>query len=179
SDLAGADGAAVWRELQDARARGVVGKLGVSSYDPARLLELVERFELELVQVPFNLLDRRFFSPELCAAYGRRKVEVHARSVFLQGLFFLKAETLPENLEFARPTVERLQELGLNLPAASLALALGNERISKVVVGVTSSAELAEILSWPVAPLQPELDAELAGLWKLTSGRVLDPSLWR
>ena len=45
--------------LQSLKEDGVVDKIGVSIYDPSELDTLCTRFQFDIVQAPFNILDRR------------------------------------------------------------------------------------------------------------------------
>jgi aryl-alcohol dehydrogenase-like predicted oxidoreductase len=90
---------AAWQALQAARAAGQVHRIGVSLYHPheAEWL-LAQGWDIDLVQVPYSVLDQRFATvlPQLAA----RGVEVHVRSAFLQGLLLREPASLPA---FFRP----------------------------------------------------------------------------
>ena len=66
--------------------RRLVGRVGLSSYDPAQSLELCLRHGLQVVQLPVNALDRRLLQKGLLDKFLAKGIEVHARSVFFQGL---------------------------------------------------------------------------------------------
>jgi len=183
SDLAGEHGRWVWSALERLRSDGKVRKLGVSSYSPDVLAGLIEQFPVETVQVPYNLLDRRFFTDALNDLYRRNRIEIHVRSVFLQGLFFLSEGTLPPHMGFASSTLARLTDLARlvrsTVPELAICSAIAHPLIAKAVIGVTSSNEFREILSWKCASIPGEIDQELRHLWKLTEGRILDPRRWK
>lgn len=81
--------------LLDLKKRGLVKKIGVSIYSFKTLDKILKKYKLDIVQVPFNLLDRRLLN-----FYSKRKklfnnTEIHVRSIFLKGLllrnlFFIK-----------------------------------------------------------------------------------------
>lgn len=181
-DLLGQSSEKAWKTLEKLKAEGKVNRLGVSAYSPEPLQAILQRFPVEVVQVPYNLLDRRFFSKELRALYSKANIEVHVRSVFLQGLFFMQESTLPPHMVFAKETLRRLRELaddaGCSLPEMALASAVDQPHIAKVVFGVTSADELSEILSWKYRPVPVAADAAAQGLWRLTQGRIIDPRSW-
>ncbi|MFD1872388.1 aldo/keto reductase [Hymenobacter bucti] len=144
------DEPAAWQALQAARAAGQVQRIGVSLYHPheAEWL-LAEGWDVDLVQVPYNVLDQRFAAvlPRL-AAQG---VEVHVRSAFLQGLLLREPATL---LEFFRPLAPKLTRLralaaeaGVPLPAALLLFAAYAPGVARAVIGVDSVANLHENLA--------------------------------
>ena len=135
--------------LQEAQTRGLVSRIGVSGYDEAQLSLVESRFRPELVQLPLNTLDRRLVASGALPRLKARGVEVHARSVFLQGLLL----TPPHDLaDFFRPLRQRLADLrggwarrGLSPLAACLAFVLGRTEVDAAIVGVNSIAEFEEI----------------------------------
>ena len=176
SDLAGPDGDALWRALLGLRDEGVFRKIGISVYvadDPA---SLAERYRPDVMQLPFSLLDQRLLASGALSALNERGVEIHARSLFLQGLLFLNE--LPEKLRSATPhmaTIKaRLREAGISPLAAALGFVLARPEIAFGLVGVTRADELRGIIAAARTPL-PELDwASFA----LSDEIVLTPSLW-
>ena len=176
SDVQSADGAALWTALRRLRDEGVFRKIGISAYvadDPARL---AARFRPDVMQLPFSLLDQRLLADGTLARLRDLGVEVHARSLFLQGLLFL--ETLPDKLRHAAPHLAllrtQLRQAGITPLAAALGFVLSRPEIAIGLVGVTSPTELDEIIAAAQSPL-PDLDwASFA----LNDELVLTPSLW-
>jgi aryl-alcohol dehydrogenase-like predicted oxidoreductase len=176
SDLQGTGGEALWRALRGLREEGVFRKVGISAYvadDPATL---AARFHPDVVQLPFSLLDQRLLADGTLTRLKDLGVEVHARSLFLQGLLFL--ETLPENLRAAAAHLTHLRskfrQAGMTPLSAALGFVLARPEIAIGLVGVTSVAELDEIIAALQRPL-PDLDwASFA----LDDELVLTPSLW-
>ena len=136
----------IWDELQTLKLNGKVKKIGFSLYTPAELEELLKLdFFPDLIQVPFNFIDQRFvpYFSELKS----KGAEIHTRSVFLQGLFFMDPELLAP---FFRPVKTLLQELNLHfntLPkktAFLLQFCLHNSYVDKVVIGVNNIRQLED-----------------------------------
>jgi aryl-alcohol dehydrogenase-like predicted oxidoreductase len=144
------DGDAPWIAIERARRRGAATKIGVSVYGPEALRRLLERFAIEIVQIPASLYDQRFERCGLLDELARRGVEVHVRSVFLQGLILARPERLPAAFAglaaHQRRLHARLAEQGLTPLEAALGHALADERIAHVVVGAESELQLDEIL---------------------------------
>jgi aryl-alcohol dehydrogenase-like predicted oxidoreductase len=170
-----ADGA-LWPALQKLKGEGVFARIGISTYvadDPAAL---AARFKPDVMQLPFSLLDQRLLTDGSLAQLQELGVEVHARSLFLQGLLFM--DPVPEKLKEAGPPLARLRaavkEAGTTPLAAALGFVLSRPEIAIGLVGVTSVQELDQILAAARAPL-PALDwAEFA----LKDERILTPSRW-
>lgn len=138
------------RELLDFRERGHIGAIGVSLYDSAQLAKVVNDREISIIQLPVNLLDLSDEKVDLLQQAKSNHTEVHARSVFLQGIFFRDPATLTGNLTALKPYIEQLQararETGRNLNAVTLNFVLNKKYIDKVVVGVDHVTQLASNL---------------------------------
>ena len=175
-DLEGANGEALWSALRGLKDEGIFRKIGISVYVADNPAALAEKFHPDVVQLPFSLLDQRLLTDGTLARLNALGVEVHARSLFLQGLLFL--ETLPEKLRHAAPRLahvrKTLADANISPLAAALGFALARPEIAFGLVGVTSSTELEEIIAAVRLPL-PRLDwASFA----LKDDLVLTPSLW-
>jgi aryl-alcohol dehydrogenase-like predicted oxidoreductase len=135
--------------LVRAKGDGRIRQFGVSVYYPQQVSWLLEQgIDFDLIQLPLNVFDQRFLPllPEL----KDRWVEVHVRSVFLQGLYFLSPTELPPHFEPVAEKLERLRGLckdhGVPLSAALLNYAVLDNNLDKVVIGVQNSAELRQNL---------------------------------
>lgn len=140
----------LWERLEAERDAGRVARIGCSLYHPAELDALLEAEHVpDLIQFPHSALDRRFESrfDELRA----RGVELHARSCFLQGLFFRAPESLPAFFDDARPAIAALQAFAasheVGLGALLLAWSLGRPGLDRVVIGVDRAEDLEDNLA--------------------------------
>ncbi len=166
----------LWPALQALKADGVFRRIGISTYvadDPAAL---AARFAPDMVQLPFSLLDQRLLQDGSLARLQDMGVEVHARSLFLQGLLLM--DTPPAHLASAAPHLAalhaRLAAAGTTKLAAALGFVLSRPQIAIGIVGVTTRDELDEILAAAAQPL-PNLDWDACAL---SDERLLTPSLW-
>ena len=181
-DLHGKYADVAWSELVELKKTGQVKKIGASFYTPEKLLSALRRFDLDIIQVPYNLLDHRFFTAELIALYKEKSIEVHTRSVFLQGAFFLDAEKLPKQMARFKLSLQSLSHISANhkfpLHLMSLADALFNKSISKIVLGFSSANELREILRAEISEFSNDAQAEVAQVIKTMDSKLIDPRLW-
>jgi aryl-alcohol dehydrogenase-like predicted oxidoreductase len=160
-DLFGRHGPALWDKLCDLKDQGLFSKIGVSalaSDDPAGL---ARRFRPDILQAPASLVDQRLLASGALAAVAEMGVEVHLRSIFLQGLLFLPPDRMPAPLKDAASSLSRVRRMiaeGRSDPLqAALGFALARPEASAVIVGVTSAAELSAIIAAAASP-PPELD---------------------
>ncbi len=126
-----------------------VDKIGFSLYYPHELEKLFDQnIVFDLVQIPYNIFDRRFeyLFPEL----KKRNIEVHVRSIFLQGLFFMPPEKLSAHFDDIKSKLRKLQlqakEMQLSLATLPLYFVLQNSDIDKAILGVSSVRDLQENL---------------------------------
>jgi aryl-alcohol dehydrogenase-like predicted oxidoreductase len=136
--------------LKELKRSGQIKKLGFSLYYPAELETILNRgLECDIVQFPYSVLDQRFapFLPLLKA----KGVEVHVRSIFLQGLLFKQPAELAGIFSPIRDKLIGLRSLaersGLSLAALLVDFALANEDIDRVVIGVDGIDNLQEIVA--------------------------------
>lgn len=165
--------------LSALKAEGVIGKLGVSVYDPEDVDMVYGVFEPDIVQIPCNLLDRRFPDGGYLEMIVERGGEVHARSAFLQGLLLQDVDALPD---WCRPWLGIFNELrnevnraGLSPLQACLGFLLNNSLIERIVIGVTHRAELQQIMA-AVSELH-EVTVDISHL-PLGPRELIDPRRW-
>jgi aryl-alcohol dehydrogenase-like predicted oxidoreductase len=141
------DTPSIWNEFQKVRMEGKVEKIGFSLYHPHELELILKRGDIpDIVQIPYNLFDRQFES-----YFGELKkngIEIHIRSVFLQGLFFMDSESLPVRLQPLKPYLNELKKYAIDrkLSVAQVALnfTLQNKYIDGVLIGVDNEMQLKE-----------------------------------
>ncbi len=159
--LLDADGDQIFLALQNLKAMGLVQKIGVSIYDPAELDALCPRFEFDIVQAPFNLLDRRMINSGWMNRLANSGTELHVRSIFLQGLLLMTPSERPS--KFSRwqqlwsAYSEWLRSDEITPLQACVRYSLSFAEITRVIVGVDAAHQLREIVeatsgSIPIVP---------------------------
>ena len=143
-------GPALWRALNAVKEEGLVQKIGYSIYSPNQLDAIYGLYPADIVQAPYNIVDRRLCSSGWLAKLNSEGVEVHVRSVFLQGLLLMTSSTRPKKFD-EWSDLWGGWESWLKLNACSplegaMKFVLSNKNISRVVVGVDSACQLSEII---------------------------------
>jgi len=172
------DDPALWPALLQLKDDGTFRKIGISVYVADNPARLAERFRPDVMQLPFSLLDQRLLRDGTLARLAALGVEIHARSLFLQGLLLMPPEALPDSLKAAAPHLvglrERLADANTTPLAAALGFVLSRPEIAIGLVGVTGLDEFSAILAAASHPV-PALDWESCAL---DDERILTPSLW-
>jgi len=141
--------AGIWNELEKLKDAGKVEKIGFSLYYPGELEYLLERgVYFDVVQVPFSIFDQRF--EPFFLKLRQKNIEIHIRSVFLQGLIFKKSDELDSRFLKIKPKIVILQDISeeLNLPVSVLCLGfvlLNN--VDKVIIGVDNKENLIDSMT--------------------------------
>ena len=155
--LLGPQGDALYRALVAIKDQGKVEKIGVSIYDPSELDALCSHYQFGLVQAPFNIMDRRLATSGWLERLHQAGTEIHARSVFLQGLLLMKAASRPATFNRWQPLWQQwhcwLSEQTLTPLQACLGFVLAQPQVDRVVVGVDSLVQLKGILANVETPL--------------------------
>lgn len=169
---------ALYAWMLKAKAEGKVARIGVSVYDAGQIDRILAKFPVDLVQLPLSVLDQRLLRSGHLAMLKERGVEVHVRSVFLQGLLLMGMDDLPAYFGRFRDILERLHgtaaRAGLTPLELSLGFAMGIPEVDKIVVGVNSVSQLEEIIAASKIVIQPETLQEVAS----DEVGLLNPSRW-
>ena len=149
--LLGPDGKALYQTLQGLKETGQVQKVGVSVYAPSELELLTPRYRFDLVQAPFNLVDRRLCTTGWLQRLKDEGVEIHTRSAFLQGLLLMPQAAIPVKFASWSDLWSRwhgwLAHHNVTAVQACLAFPLSFPEIDRVVVGADSVSQLGQIIS--------------------------------
>lgn len=175
--LLGPKGGELYQSLMMLKDQNKVEKIGVSIYSPDELDELWPDYQIDIIQAPFNILDRRLATTGWLARLHQAGTEVHIRSVFLQGLLLMDSDKRPGKFNRWESLWEQwrkwLGEQGLSSLQACLGFVLAQSEIDRVVVGVDSLKHMQEILA-----NAEELSMELPEALATEDLDLITPSRW-
>lgn len=177
-DLIGADADVLFEQLVSLKKQGLVEKIGVSFYSPDIAKQLLQRYELDLIQVPGNQLDNRFAKAGVLSLAQTKQVEVHVRSLFLQGLLLAEAKKRPNHFA-THADLLRFDNTAQALHLSKLELALSylqqQPDIDKVVVGCLSLAQLSELVTCYRRVERLNIDQKDLSS---SDNQLINPALW-
>lgn len=156
------EGKKIHDALVELKRTGLVEKIGYSIYDPEELDALVLRFPADLVQAPFNILDRRMANTGWMRRLNELGVELHVRSVFLQGLLLMNPAERARRFARWQPLWTRLDDWLRGAECGPLEACIGHALsfpgIHRIVVGIDHPFHLREIILAAAVsvPLVPE-----------------------
>ncbi len=161
TDLFSPLGPELWDRLRALKDAGVCKRIGVSVYASDDPVGLARRFKPDVIQAPASLLDQRMLLDGTLATLAEMGLEIHLRSIFLNGVLFLPPDRAPSHLKAAAGRISRARRLiaeGRSDPLqAALGFALSRPEASAVLVGVSSAAEMSAVIAAASSP-PPDLD---------------------
>lgn len=84
------NGNEIFKFLKYLKKKKIINKIGVSFYTPDILLKTLSKFKIDIIQIPINYINRSFINHKILTKIKKQDIEVHARSIFLQGLLLKK-----------------------------------------------------------------------------------------
>lgn len=89
----------LYSHLLKLKMNGTVKKIGFSSYEPKIAEKILKKINLDIVQVPLNILNQSFLQKNILKVFKKKKIEIHARSVFHQGILAENENALKLDIE--------------------------------------------------------------------------------
>lgn len=177
SQLLGPNGKQLYDSVNQMKSDGIIQNIGISIYSPEELDLILPKFSFDIVQAPFNLIDRRISTSGWLKKLHDMGVEIHVRSVFLQGLLLMQKDQRPSYFDtwntLWREYDKWLNNTGISPLAACLNHVLHFSEISKLIVGVDSLQNLTEIVN-AVHQTVPSLPETLIS----NDLGLINPSFW-
>jgi len=149
--ILGSFGKRLINAMKAVKVQGLIEKFGVSVYSPGELEELFRSFDFDVVQAPLNILDRRLLDSGWAKRLQSAGVELHARSVFLQGLLLFRNDERPQKFrrwhEVWAAWDNWLTQNSLTPLEGCLSYVYSMSDVNQIVVGVDKTRHLDEIIA--------------------------------
>ena len=176
-DLLGRNGDLLWSELSAIKAAGTISKIGVSVYDEDELAKVLERYKIDVVQVPCNILDSRFRRSDLLDTLINRNIQIQVRSIFLQGVLIAEPLTRPQYFhqfnEYLEPWDTWIAQNKIDARSACFTSVDQFGCADFALIGVGSKSQLSELLVARQTTVNLDKDFSCPEL------RLIDPRLWK
>ncbi len=162
---------------------GMVQYAGISVNTPDSTRQIIESGFAEALQVPINILDRRFTGSGVTKLATNRKIAMFVRSIYLQGLVLSDDKSVSADLVEVIPILGRLRalanEAGICIAELAMRYILGLEGMTCVLVGVDSVEQMRQNLELiEKGPLRADLMAAIADAVPNLPDRIVMPGKW-
>ena len=165
----------LFERLNKLKQQGLINKIGFSVYTPEQVNFLLDNFDFDIIQLPFNVFDTRLSEGGQLQALKKKNIEIHARSIFLQGIL-LDFNNLSSYFSTWREQFDKYQKSveksGMSLLEYALNFVLNTQELDKVLVGVNSERQLREII-------QSTKKEGKSSAHPINDVNLLNPSLWK
>lgn len=151
---------------------GTTKKIGISLYNFKNIRSLFKRIKFNIVQLPFNIFDQRLQNKKLIKFFKKNKIEIHVRSIFLQGIIL--------NNEYYKnfKVKKKFEKFISNQHHTKLFHCLNfikqNEFIKKIVIGINNHNNLIEIIK-NIKKKRININYEK---FKSSNIKLIDPNAW-
>ena len=176
--ILGYKGKAIFEVLNYLKNNHICEKIGLSIYDIAKVEEYVSAYDIDLVQAPLNIFDRRLIDPVVIDILKSRDIEIHARSIFLQGLLLVKRGSITDGFSHSKQLFDEwyswLNQEDIDPVEACLKFVLQFKEIDRIVIGVQDVGQLQNIISIADKkgfPQFPQWQSEI-------HSQLINPGLW-
>lgn len=126
-----------------------IKNIGFSIYKKLELVKLLKIFHPDIVQVPLNLFNQSFNTPEVNFLKKKFKFKIYARSIFLQGVLLSSKDNLPKNLIKYKKLFSDYEKFLIKNKIGKLDACLNfvkNSFFDRIIIGFESKDQLNMIL---------------------------------
>lgn len=126
-------------------------KLGISIYDFKTIDFFLKKFHFDTIQCPFNIFDQRLITKRYYQILKSKKIEIHVRSIFLQGLLLNKKTFELNNLIKLKKKINFLHKFGKlnNMKVIDLCMTFVTKyKINKFIIGFDNLKNLKDVLNF-------------------------------
>lgn len=169
--------------LQKLKNENYVDLIGVSVYTLDEVQRFLEIEEFDVIEIPLNIFDNKLLKTGFLKKLAERQKLILARSIYLQGLFFLDPNRLPSGMKLAEKPLKKLKNISLEFGKSIQELAFLFVRdipeISSLIIGVETDEQLKknmELLNSP--PLPDEIKNKILREFDNLPEGLIKPSMW-
>ena len=176
-DLLGKKGKEFLKELKILKQSGLVKNIGISIYDSKELKKIWKFWKPDLVQIPLNLFDQRILQSSWLNILKKNKIQIFARSCFLQGLLIgnYNSLTIPKNLYLHLKKFDNWCIANkISRLKACLDFVRQINKIDCIVVGFNDADQLNNILNE-----FKKKNKKISYKFKLNNLNYIDPRKWQ
>ena len=178
-DILSEDGPSILSELLSMKSDGLISKLGISVYNPSQANNLLELCDFDCIQIPYSVFDQRPTYNNWLDQMNDRGIDVHLRSVFLQGLLARDKEEIPsyfiENWgNLFTKWWDYCDMVHASPKEVAITFARQEFRAQGVVVGFENAQQLKQ-----VASIDLEINSEDLKEFSCSDNLLIEPFRWR
>ncbi len=177
-DLLKKNGQMLFDYLLNLKKKGFTQKIGVSVYTKDQIDHVLKLYDFDIIQIPINIYDQRLVKGRFLEYMKSKNIEIHARSIFLQGLLLIPIEEWPPYfkglVKHHTKISNYLMNKNISILQACINFVFSIKEIDKIIVGINSLSQLREIL----AVLKQEPCKINFNQFSINQEKFTNPNLW-
>ena len=167
-------GKIIFKCLKNLKDKKVFKKVGISIYDFESVKKITSKYNLDIIKLSYNVFDQRLNNEEILKNLKKRKIEIHARSIFLQGMLLKKKFNYIKNISLKKKLVQWnkwLKTKNLKSLDVCVSNSILNSDINKTVVGFDNYLQFKKYL-------KVNLKKNDISLLNTNNKKIINPNLW-
>ena len=149
-DLFKPNGSYLYEAIKTLKKNHKIKKIGVSVYNKEQIEKVLMLYDFDIIQLPINLYNQSLLINGALKQIKSKGIEIHARSIFLQGLLLMSENTWPTFFKDFKDHHKNMKtyffQKNISVIHACLNFVCNIDQIDKVIVGVNSVNHLKEII---------------------------------
>ena len=138
------------KNLEKIKKKKLIKKIGISIYNMKEFIYLYKNYNFDAIQIPISILNQSFDNALFKKIVNKKKIIVEARSVFMQGLIFMKDQEINKKFKKLKKKIKILNKISNNEKIIKISICLEYVKnisfIKSIIVGSNSVEEFKEIL---------------------------------
>lgn len=164
----------IYSTLLKLKKNNKIKNIGISIHNPIFLKKIIIKYKIDIVQVPFNIFDNRIYDQGIVFLLKKKKIKIHCRSIFLQGLLLCKYLKISKHLrKYFYNFFLETKDLTSNKLNLCLQHILSHKEIDKFIIGIDDINQLMQICDI-IENIIPKKHTK----YKTSNIEVIDPLKW-
>jgi len=170
----------ILEHLESLKKKNIIKKIGVSVYNIKELKKSFNVYKFDIVQFPFNIFDNRIENSKYILKLKSQKVELHARSIFLQGLLLEDSSKINKKFYKYKKIILKfekwIKKKNISKIEACINHVFSSKIIDKIIVGLTTYSQFEELIK--ILNKKKNNSAKIPKFKNINPG-LLDPRTWK
>jgi len=141
----------LYKEIINLKKQKLIKKIGVSVYNKKEIDMILSYYDLDIMQIPCNILDQRLIQNGTIDRLCSKKIEMHARSIFLQGLLLMDIKKIPKYLQpISKKLIlfhKRTKKHNITPLQGALSFVANLKKFESLIVGFNNFNEYKEVVN--------------------------------
>ena len=142
---------AIIKYLEYLRRKKIIKKIGISAYTLDQIKRSFSIYNFQIVQFQMSILDQNIYKSKLVKRLKKKNVEIHIRSIFLQGMLLSKLKNIPNKFNFLKKKIKFFEnwvaKKKITRLEACLRFVIYSNFVDKVIIGTNNYSQLKETIS--------------------------------